>query len=1053
MSHYNTLVKFLSLNDTIHDFCNIGRNKSKIYKYDSDTFQHIILGLLKSDFDKIKNVEEFGIKKTYSNIYNTEIWNETISSVEDKIEKVIYNYLEKINFINKNTNKNYSFLNIGKLNTDKNTKIDIFDQIKKKTYYNIKNITNNHLSFILDANSIFHSKEFFCILPIVLEEEHYSIYNGLFSLYDAGSNYINTKNIKGGATKIGTIRLSLESNNNINNSSNNINNKILISKKCYEKDEKYEYSLKKEHNELIYVKEFGVIFNTDKNKFQLYRNINEDIQSLKLEENLNETLSLGSFVALLSLIENTIRKSTEQKENVTKYFKAITERTVLQSICDIYKIHLKIQKNKNVSSYARTVVTRLTQKQKDEKGDKEILEYLELKKKELQTKLNKLDYNNSVRNLINKLRINLKKQGISELKIENMQEQIELLISFTKNLVNEYETIDKQLKEFIVRESLEYYTKRFSSNNSNNSSNRKIMQEINSFVKVLTKLTIDYKNLIVETSYYDSVIKTLEILNEPKDYTSYCQLSPRDFCKCLIDFKRAMDYLQIKACKKFNEENKNKTGIFVSQDRPAILFSILNNCPTIKTIKDKDKNNILELYNFEKERGDIQSLINNSSNYSTNVNVNTLGSKIQNININAETSKEKYKEGYNAGFENAKSKDYNIISLKNITIPEDLNLKYESNYKDGYKEAYNERRAELKKYDVAYKKGYFDGSIKGNNVNQPYIDDIPEPENANINVEAYKEGFSDGYHESRMQYRNNSIEKLQESTEKTLEKEILTYHLSKFNSKLDNFIKSLTKKHPILGRDEKTIKKLIRDTINRINDKIKKETFNEVNRNTRINHKELFIKSLTEEIEKVNIKDKFLSKIQNEFELLYNNRQSGGKSTYIRNAYKPSLLKSDLETLSKTSLMSKTNLSLTPQTRKQINSELNKTRVKSKILQEVKTELNSSIKSSLLIPKNISTSSQKHLLTKSKLETTQKNIINDVFHNVNVEMLQILFNKEVLFSKFLKIYKDYFGKEMSVFMYMNYHTIFFLIDKKYNFDRTITSFTELYSKNIKSFIP
>jgi hypothetical protein len=61
-------------------------------------------------------------------------------------------------------------------------------------------------------------------------------------------------------------------------------------------------------------------------------------------------------------------------------------------------------------------------------------------------------------------------------------------------------------------------------------------------------------------------------------------------------------------------------------------------------------------------------------------------------------------------------------------------------------------------------------------------------------------------------------------------------------------------------------------------------------------------------------------------------------------------------------------------------------------------------------------------------------------------MLLILFNKEVLFSKFLQLYKELFGNEMSVFMYISYHTIFFIIDKKYNPDRDIKNFDQLYKK-------
>lgn len=367
MSKYNTLIKYLALNDTIHDFCNIGRNKSRIYGYDSDAFQHIILGLLKSDFDSIKNVNEFNIKSTYEKIYNTSIWNETISGVETKIEKIIYKYLEEINYVNKKNKKNYNLLEVKKLNTAKNFKVKKYDEYKLKAYSDIKKVNKDkELTFVLDANSIFHSKEFFCIPPKILKKEHYTIYNGLFSLYDAGSTYIDNNNKHGGATKDVAKNLTYNSNSSNSNSNNSSNILIKLNKlKCFQK-EKYEYSLTKEENELIYVNQFGVILNTSKKKFELYRNIDENENIIELIKNQNETLSLGSFVALLSLIENTVRKSTEQRDNVLNYFKAITERTALQSICDIYKINLEKQ-GKNVSNYAKGIVTRLTKKQKEKK--------------------------------------------------------------------------------------------------------------------------------------------------------------------------------------------------------------------------------------------------------------------------------------------------------------------------------------------------------------------------------------------------------------------------------------------------------------------------------------------------------------------------------------------------------------------------------------------------------------------------------------------------------------------------------------------------------------
>jgi hypothetical protein len=64
-------------------------------------------------------------------------------------------------------------------------------------------------------------------------------------------------------------------------------------------------------------------------------------------------------------------------------------------------------------------------------------------------------------------------------------------------------------------------------------------------------------------------------------------LNRYDYVYALFDFKRTMDYLQVKACIEGNKIYKDATYIFVSNDRLAIQYAILNNCPCLRT-RDED---------------------------------------------------------------------------------------------------------------------------------------------------------------------------------------------------------------------------------------------------------------------------------------------------------------------------------------------------------------------------------------------------------------------------------------------------------------------------------
>ncbi len=863
MKEYKHLIKFLSLNDTIHDYCESTRIKSSVYKYDIETFQHIILGLLKKDFDEIKHVSEFKIRKTYENIYETNIWNKTIKNPEVNIEAIIYKYLKDINFLKKKDNENKSIqpenyieINIEKIKQNiidfnfatirynKNVTLNDtnFNNTKINTYNIIKSINTNNLTFILDANPLPNYKQFFCILPRDLGIEHYTIYNGLFTLYDAGSTLI-TQNTVGGGTIEPKLKIytsnsnnSNENNNSSNNSQksqknlsknnskeklyNNSKNKInLIDLKCYE-DEKYSYSLKKNENELIYVEEFGVKYFPLRKKHELYRKINGKDKRLLLDTNQNRTLALGSFIKLISLLENTLKKDTDKREHTIDFFKTFIEEIALKELCKIFQIQF-FEKEFKITNTKKKFGLDIINKtlSKDEKEEMKIL----------------------VRNRT----------------IEN-------------NIISYFEY------------------KRIIAENSNNND---------------------------EYAYYDNLLDSIDLLsnNLEYDFKNYQYVDCRNFCRCLIDFKRAMDYLQVKACKVFNEINSNKDCVFVTQDRPAVLFSILNNCPTIKVVQTNNRTNIeLELCNFKK----------------------------------------------NIDFESLTDQFYNVPNISQLTIFDEPNIQQSSS---------NNGAEETEQNDFSYNSG-----------------------NEQINI-----------------------------------------YLREINAMLDQYIiKIIKKQKSIQGNEEKIIATVIKYFKDTVRTKYRNIIIRNFEGNNRINLRKKidieFMKILNNEI--INIPQKVLNKIQ----------QSGGKYSYAQNSYAQDSYNSVFipKSTSKKYIQSK---SVTGKTASLTNLES---------------------QNSINARNNLSRNSQisENNVQQSRTLKSQLNFKNipelsqDIFNNVQVDMLQILFKKEVLFSKFLQLYKELFGNEMSIFMYISYHTIFFIIDKKYNPDRNIKNFDQLYKKisNISS---
>jgi hypothetical protein len=79
------------------------------------------------------------------------------------------------------------------------------------------------------------------------------------------------------------------------------------------------------------------------------------------------------------------------------------------------------------------------------------------------------------------------------------------------------------------------------------------------------------------------------------------KLNPNEFICALYDLKRAMDYLQVKACAVFNKNNvfDNTKVVFVSSDRLSFLYAITNECPSILTKQCDDSNDVkMELYHL-----------------------------------------------------------------------------------------------------------------------------------------------------------------------------------------------------------------------------------------------------------------------------------------------------------------------------------------------------------------------------------------------------------------------------------------------------------------------
>jgi hypothetical protein len=608
---YNNLIKFLTLTDTLHDFCKSNDRVTKnIYNYDVETFIHIILGLLKEDFQKIQNI----YPNFYTKLYNEkEIWNKTISNIEVYLEKHILGLLKNKGFLDKNYEellknesislkesndkiKDADFTNILKVNIGKIDESNI-NNIRIQFYNNLKH--NKELTFVTDANTIPMSNDFFCIN----RKKHKTLYNGIFSQYDAGSHEVKN----GGSNN----------NSNNSNSSNNINKinddeEMEDNELCIIKDQN-SYSLKNIDNELIFVDEIGVK-NNSKNKFQLYINIKNQQRFIDLNFKSQQKfkdkkipLSLPSFIKLLSLIESTITKSFFVNERLTTYFdETLIKNTSLQCIFDIYQI--KLVTKSGSSFYKKASITLIKDFQKKYNELFKIWEDIVVTSDELEDEIKddiKIIFNNDIKkykDFLEEISELIKKEKIDNIKCSKVfQKKILGLIIKSPLLVN------KKFKSELLIDIIDKVC---------------LVEESNEKKEILGPLLDTVENII-----------KISENNETTVSQNYINLTPIEFSLSLIDFKRSMDYLQVKACSESNKMNSDVNYVFVSQDRAAILFGLLKNCSCIKTTQKKiTKENILTLYNLNKDKKNIP--IDNNDNKETIYN-NIDQNELNNDNANA----------------------------------------------------------------------------------------------------------------------------------------------------------------------------------------------------------------------------------------------------------------------------------------------------------------------------------------------------------------------------------------------------------------------------------
>jgi hypothetical protein len=183
---------------------------------------------------------------------------------------------------------------------------------------------------------------------------------------------------------------------------------------------------------------------------------------------------------------------------------------------------------------------------------------------------------------------------------------------------------DKQASEFILKSSIKETPITININRSSNTNSKKYPKGLSQFLmlfdeinrktfgyKKISSIGKDKKNALLEKiqkiglKVIEFTYKiTLKLDNEPNTNSqNKIQLPPDEFIKSLFDFKRAMDYLYVKACHSANtpgnmwynfpgkeqgftpdaEYCKTHKFVFVTGDRSAAAYSIYLGNPTIYT--------------------------------------------------------------------------------------------------------------------------------------------------------------------------------------------------------------------------------------------------------------------------------------------------------------------------------------------------------------------------------------------------------------------------------------------------------------------------------------
>jgi hypothetical protein len=969
MENYNKyLIQLITLIDTIHDFCINNENKFKsLLKYDIKTFQHIVLSLIKSIKNNNINSTGTGIielknsnyKNTLiNNIYQSNtIWNKPINKIENNIVNYTENILQKKNLIkstpfipieimelntnNPILNNNKINLILGILNKDdlinfNNKQNKLYDTLIDLSFDKNINIIEKNIMFIADADPLFNknTEDFLCIKRENNNGKQ-TLYQGIFSIFDAGSKQKSKSN-------------------------------------CIKHDS-VSYSLSKNDKELLFVNKIECKNNN------IYRTINNttekilDLNYLNLQQN-----NLGNFIQLICLIESSLLKNNDNENSIKTYYYELIQNLGLKYLFDLYKIKLKTK-----------IITR----------------------KKIGKKFQQVLKNNNINNIVNtSLKINIKTQLISnynyelndldtnknkiKIQIENIKtnyKNIFFKYYYTGNTINRKnqkiqdlftkieEILNRYKHQLIIQEYFEFKKKTIPLDKSGINIKKYILEDINDYCKKnfiigpidISQFNTDIYNIIqlynenirikyeknekifalneiliermiideliqLKINYIRNNINLLENIDKLKissNINEYDSLTSHDFCLALFDFKRSMDFLQVKACIASNEADPTTNHVFISNDRIAILFGLLNNCTCIKTHNNKDTGITLSLLNYQKKI-DISSL--------TKEDINTSKSQINAISNNTPNNNS---SNYNS------NDDYNVVDLIHRGIYDNSNDNTQTKNRNQKK-----RKKQILFKDL-YNKGFKDGKDGKNEdlINFGKINLINEASDDVKFSEKCAEAYNIGYKDGKKEKYNININ-------------------SKFNV-INTLINSDQKQK--LKNILKNVKKFGTDYINSLHMEDKE-------------HQEELIESIVESIENANLKRKLLEKIETELNSIILSQTGGSDNN-----------RQQMSVTIPTKLQTK-------YTQTQLTSKIQNNQVK---LNKQKEEIK--------------------LLNSIKKQVNLQEPTYDLDKEIELDMLILLFNKEKLFVEFLQIYKKAFSDKMSVFMYISYHSIFFLINKQY----------------------